>query len=52
MEIISLNTSLFSMRKMHGATCIVAKLQHDHKISYVIGKHVIDVQSRSDLILS
>ena len=32
MEIISLNTSVFSMRKMHGATCIVAKLRHDHKI--------------------
>ena len=32
MEITSLNTSHFSMRKMHGATCILAKLQHDHEI--------------------
>ena len=31
MEIISLNTSLFSMRKtVHGAIC--ACIQHDHKI--------------------
>ena len=47
MEIISLNTSLFfSMRKMNG---------RGHKIiwnHYVIGKHIINVQSRSDLMLS
>ena len=42
--------AVFFMRKMHGATCIVAKLQHATIKSfwnhYVIGKHIIDVQSR------
>ena len=46
MEIISLNTSLFfSMKKMNGAI----KSFWNH---YVIGKQIIHVQSRSNLILS
>ena len=32
MEIILLNTSLFSMRKMHGATCTCIHVQYDRKI--------------------
>ena len=46
MEILSLNTSLFS-GYLYNNTTIKSFWNH-----YVIGKHIINIQSRSDLILS